>query len=180
MISIRRLLSWSVLVLAVAVGLWAQRGIADEESPRKRSDKQSSADAGPLAQLAWMEGAWVRHQGEELLEEAWSSPEADCMVGMFRWIKEGKLWMVELMTITVDDGKPVFRLRHFDRKQTPWEKEEALTYPLKSVSDGEVVFASGEGDSARQFIFRRPDADSYSVSAIGASGKGGEFLFRRK
>ena len=65
--------------------------------------------------LAWMRGEWVRQQGDDRLEEIWSAPSEDSLIGMFRWSKQGKLWMTELMHITAEGEDVFFRLKHFGR-----------------------------------------------------------------
>lgn len=156
----------------------------DDTQARAKADSKTSKAHLQLEQLRWMQGTWQRTQGGDVLEESWSAPEADCMIGTFRWIKGGKLWMTELMTITIDDGVLVFRLRHFDRKQTPWEdKDSALTYPLESVGDREVVFENPEKDKPRRFHFSSPKKDVYEVQLIppeGAETRPTHFRFQRK
>lgn len=155
----------------------------DTRAAAKAESKNSKAHQ-QIGQLRWMQGTWQRTQGGDVLEESWSAPEADCMIGTFRWIKGGKLWMTELMTITIDDGVLVFRLRHFDRKQTPWEDtDSALAYPLKFIGDREVVFENPEKDKPRRFHFSSLKKDVYEVQLIppeGAETRPTHFRFQRK
>ena len=137
-----------------------------------------------LATLSWMAGQWIRNDGKDQLEETWSEPSHDSVMGMFRWIKSGKVWMFELMTITVDGEDIVFRLRHFDRKQTPREPKDApLTYTLKSISDGKAVFENPERNQPRRFIFLRSGKDKFVVrleSEKDGNVSSSEFEYRRK
>ncbi len=181
----RRISVTCASVLLVLVFGFGAAGVSGEDKPAKKKGASDSSSAHEqLAKLRWMQGTWQRTQGKDYIEESWSAPEADCMIGMFRWVKDGKLWMVELMTITIDDGVLVFRLRHFDRKQTPWEdKDGALTYPLKSVSDREVVFENPERDKPRRFNFRNPEKDVYEVllePPEGSESRPMHFRFDRK
>lgn len=136
------------------------------------------AAAPAISDLAWMEGKWVREQAGSYLEETWSSPVSDSLFGMFRWNRDGKPWMCELMTITLDGETPVFRLRHFDPALKPWEKESPLTYPLKSMGEREVVFEdpASAPDHPRRFIYRRA-GDSLTVRLENADGTGDAFEF---
>ena len=77
-----------------------------------------------IEDLAWMEGRWVCRQKGDVLEEIWSAPSGDCMMGMFRWMKDDKVWMYELMTIIADGDEIVFRLKHFDRNMVGWEEKD--------------------------------------------------------
>lgn len=169
-----------ILSISFVAYLYAQP-TGEGSRPKDASD---SGNTHALSQLGWMQGTWVRTQGADYLEESWSAPEGDCMQGMFRWLKDGKLWMVELMIITVDDGHPVFRIRHFDRRQSAWEdKDGALTFPMKSVSADEVLFENTESSKTRGFVFARPSASEYEVRLVpapGAKSKPMSFRFHRK
>lgn len=149
-----------------------------------RAPKAKEAVSNPLGAFEWMQGTWTRTQGNDYLEESWSAPAGDCMQGMFRWLKDGKLWMVELMTITIDDGTPVFRIRHFDRRQVAWEeKDGALTYPLKQASAKEAHFEDPGNEKTRGFVFAHPSADEYEVRLVpapGSKGRAMSFRFTRK
>lgn len=115
-----------------------------------------------IADVAWIAGRWQLEQGEGVLEEVWSEPSGDCMMGMFRWLKNGKVWIYELLTIREEEDSLVFRFRHFDKGLTAWEPKEApLTYRLKSVGPDEVVFQ--DSSNAKRYIFRRTGPDSMLV-----------------
>lgn len=170
--------------VSVAILLGLSLGAGPGKAGKRANPSGDSDPKAQLQSLSWMTGTWVRNEGGDYLEESWSSPEGDCMIGVFRWIKGGKLWMMELMTISIDDGQLAFRLRHFDKKQTPWEPKDApFYYPLLKVGKEEVVFENPERDSPRQFVFRHPDEDSYVVALVPPKGKKGhaqEFRFERK
>lgn len=169
----KTILTLAALMLITQFAAWSG------EPPDTPASK-ASATTDPLAALSWMQGTWIRTQNDEYLEESWSAPVGDCMQGMFRWLKGGKLWMVELMTITVEDGTPVFRIRHFDRRQTAWEsKNGAIPYTLKSCSGSEVRFENPDHEKTLGFAFSRPSPDEYEVRILPASGaKGREMAFR--
>ncbi len=131
-------------------------------------DLQTASAKEQLKSLHWIEGTWGKTDGEDVLDEVWSAPSGDSMMGVFRWTKGGKVWLFELLTITIDDGRLVFRFRHFGRDQVPWEgKHDALTFYLKSIKEGEVVFENPERDEPRRFVFRRVDGDKLLVRVEG-------------
>lgn len=137
----------------------------DAPKSKKNSAARTAAESdNPLKPLGMMTGRWVRTQGKDWLEETWSAPQGDCMMGMFRWMKDGRLWMMELMTITVEDGRPVFYIRHFDRRAHAWEEKDApLRYPLKTLNEHEAVFEDLEREFPQRFAFRRPDEGRFIV-----------------
>lgn len=171
--------------LIVTIFIAAASLAADKPHSGKKPSSPSSDAASQLASLSWMEGVWVRQQGKDTLEESWFAPNGDSMVGMFRWMKDGKLWMIEMMTITIDDGQLVFRLRHFDRKQTPKEEKNApMTCKLKSIADREVAFERIDGKKAGSgYVISSSGPDNYEVSLLepgSPPGKGQKFAFTRK
>ena len=147
-------------------------------------DLQTSSAKEQLKSLHWIQGAWGKTDGEDVLDEVWSAPSGDSMMGVFRWTKGGKVSLFELLTITIDDGRLVFRFRHFSREQVPWEgKDDALTFYLKSIRDGEVVFENPKQDDMNRFMFRRVGSDKLLVRVEGHhEGKPSsvmEFLYKR-
>ena len=156
-------------------------GTSFASSPEKPLDDDTPAQK--LASLSWMAGHWQASNGKQELEEIWSPPRGDSLMGAFRWIKEDKVWMFELMNITVEGDDVVFRLRHFDRDLVPWEgkaKEDALTYKLEQLSEKMAVFENPGRDKPRQFVFERPDEETFLVRLVGpGGGRGQEFRYHR-
>lgn len=133
--------------------------------------------------LAWLEGTWRMSRGEDEREERWSAPLGDGLVGTFRWLRSSRAWMYEIMTISKDEDRIVFRLKHFDRKLAGWEeKDEALTYPMTKIEPNRVVFENPERDHPRRFVYHQPASDILLVSLEGyKDGKATveEFRFSR-
>lgn len=133
----------------------------------------TAADDGNSAQprmsdLAWLAGDWVKEDGKSRLQELWSKPDGDSMAGVFRWIKKGKVWIYELMTIREEEGTLVFRFRHFGNDMTAWEpKTEPITYRLLSFGDREVIFENPEDEKHYRYELSRPD-DKTLLVRVGA------------
>lgn len=74
--------------------------------------------------LAWLEGTWRSESNGGVVEENWFAPSHGNITGMLRWINaEGEVTLLELLTINTENGRPVFRWRHFDAELTPWASE---------------------------------------------------------
>lgn len=79
-----------------------------------------------LTRFKFLAGAWKGTIQEDLVEEHWSEPAGDALIGMFRWVgKDGKTRLYELLTIRIEAEGPTLRLRHFDGSFTPWASEAA-------------------------------------------------------
>ena len=151
-----RLSRWAMaLALCLPGLLWAET-----EPPATQT-----APAPPtIADLAWMQGHWQATFGGTQLEEYWSEPLGDCMMGAFRWVNGGKVTLFELLTIVQEEDALVLRLKHFGRDLAGHEeKDEAWTYPLARVQDREAVFENPERDSPRRFIYRRTGEDTLLI-----------------
>ena len=107
-------------------------------------------DSVQVSDLSFIEGHWVADLGGDQLEEIWSAPTGDSLVGMFRWIKNGRVWIYELLTIRREADGIVFRFRHFSNELVPWEPKDApLTFKLVSFSEGKAVFENPEHETRR-------------------------------
>ena len=137
--------------------------------------------AGGLGQVAWIAGHWVDDSGGDLSEEVWAAPAGDSMVGMWRYVASGKVRIHELLTITDEEGGPVFRLRHFDpRLVAREEKDKPLELKLVAIKDGEAAFEGpGQPSGTVRLTYRRTSPDSLSVT-LDKEGSSQVFRFRRK
>jgi len=146
----------------------------------------------PLDDLAWLAGTWLQEDETGLLmEETWSAPRADAMVGMLRMAQRGKVNLYELMSIELEGpagsaggplipgqepgagGAPqrlVLRLRHFHRGLAPWEAEKdgPLTFSVLRLQPNEVVFEDPARDFPNRVLYRR-DGDLLTIRLISSS-----------
>jgi hypothetical protein len=131
---------------------------------------QAGADQASekLAKVAWIQGSWKTLHNGDYLDEYWSPPHADSMIGMFRWAKKDGLWMSEKLSIVTDGDNVVLRVKHFDRAMVGWEeKDKAITLPLVRQTDAESVFETadqtGETTEAVRLTYRKTGADAMDV-----------------
>jgi hypothetical protein len=125
----------------------------------------SAADPKPpasVADLAWIAGQWQSQKGGDQLDEHWSTPASGTMMGMFRWIKDGKILVYELLVLEDGARGPVLVFRHFGAGLIGWEeKDKPLRCPLAGGGPGEAAFAC-EGTSTR-LTFRRVGDNGLTV-----------------
>ncbi len=133
---------------------------------------QLSAQATPdVEEFAWIAGDWHGNAMGGSFEESWNAPSGGGMLGMFKFVSDGKISFYEILTIVPKDDSFVLRLKHFDGKLVGWEeKEKSIEFPLISVSptaakfDGltftllnddrmDIVVVTQEGDKVQELEF---------------------------
>lgn len=141
---------------------------------------EAPATTPALAQVAWIAGHWVDESGGALSEEIWTEPSGDSMIGMWRYSAKGKLQIFELLSITQEEGGPVFRLRHFDPRMVAREDKGApLALKLVALKEREAAFEGpGQPSGTVRLTYRQPSADVLSVT-LDKDGKSQPFTFRR-
>ncbi|MBI1383222.1 MAG: hypothetical protein GC161_19340 [Planctomycetaceae bacterium] len=149
----------AVLTLVVfLLGLGALREPEVVERPGARV-----AAGATLEDLAPLAGTWrgsiPGNTGEALVEEIWSEPLGDTIVGLFRWIAPGgSTSMVELLSIRAEPDGVVLRL--LQRGATL----EALGNRATAAEDGPV-----RGDAARELVLTGAHEGQWTFSARDAT-----------
>lgn len=112
---------------------FAEDKIAGNKAPEKVS----------LEELAFMSGHSRGELDGGISDEHWSEPAGDSMMGTYRYIKDGKVQMYEMMAIEQTASGPVLHLKHFNPNLEGWEeKTKVWNYPLARFSPGNAVFES--------------------------------------
>ncbi|HEY6301905.1 MAG TPA: DUF6265 family protein [Terriglobales bacterium] len=117
--------------------------------------------AKPIADVALTDLAFIsgHNRGEYeggIVDEHWSEPAGDSMMGMYRYIKNGKVQVYELIVIEQTVKGLVLHLWHFNPGLGAREEREVLIYL--------VHFTSGEA------VFERPDKSApITYRAIGST-----------
>ncbi len=105
----------------------------------------SAAAIEALKKLSWLAGTWTGTMDGDPVDETWTAPSGDSLMGMFRWQSEGKTVLFELITIHAEGESPVMRIRHFDGGTEPWKNEAggiaALTPEV--MEQGHMLFKNG-------------------------------------
>lgn len=162
-----RCFSLPVLLVVAVVGVAAQ------EAEKK---------VWTAADLGWMAGRWVGEMGEVTLEEQWSEPRGESMVGMFRVVKGGVARDYELMAIEQAAGGPVLRLRMFGPGLELEEgRETAMSFPVIKAGPGEVVFEGPDKEGPTRITYKRSGEEMHVRLEKTEQGKPqvADFHFRR-
>lgn len=111
-----------------------------------------------LDNLSWLSGCWEGRQGEALIEEHWSKPEGQSMLGFSRTIRNEKTVSYEFLQIREDAGgltylpqpqggeRVAFKLNKFDQVKYTFENA-AHDFPQRIIYErqGLMLLASIEG-----------------------------------
>ena len=112
------------------------------------------------ADLDWLTGNWQGKIGQDPVEEHWSPLRANTLMGMFRWVTDGKVRFYELEAIEQEDELVFLRVKHFDPKLIGWEeKDSSLSFVLVELNDHGAVFRELAETDARWVVYRREGPD---------------------
>jgi uncharacterized protein DUF6265 len=112
-----------------------------------------------LADLEFISGHWSGEMGGGTTDEHWSAPAGDNMMGVFRYIKNGKAVFYEMLLIEMTATGPVLRLKHFNPGLIGWEeKNEAYNYPMIEFAKNKAVFERPDKQSRMTFHLTATDS----------------------
>jgi hypothetical protein len=121
--------------LAAAVSLAAQQ-------PTKPS----------LSDLAWMAGSWSGTARGIEMEEHWTAPKGNSMVGIHRDVGKGRTLVFEFLRIEQRGDEIVYL-------SMPNGRSPATPFALKEVSGTRVVFENPAHDFPQRIIYWKDGAD---------------------
>ena len=97
--------------------------------------------------LAWLSGCWIQVRANGVTEEHWMKPLGGSMLGMSRTVVGGKTVEFEFLRIGIAGGTLAYVARPSGQAE--------VTFPLKSIGDGVVVFENLSHDFPQRIIYRR-------------------------
>jgi hypothetical protein len=105
-----------------------------------------------LQPLAFLSGRWTSDSAEGQEEEYWSQATGRSMVGTFRVLKDGDAVFYEFWVIEVEDGRAIFKMKHFDRGLLGWEEKADMVRLTLSVRNGQdVLFSKSDGSLSLRY-----------------------------
>jgi hypothetical protein len=126
-----------------------------------------AADPRPpsLQSLQFMTGCWRGPAGgRAMLEEFYTAPAANVMLGVSRYVRDGQVTDYEFTSIEQRDSDLVI---------TPRPKDQSpASFSLRRLTDGEVVWANPEHDFPQVISYRRVAPDSLVARIEGPGPKG--------
>jgi hypothetical protein len=133
-----------------------------------------------VADLGWFAGDWRHVEQGALSQEVWTSPQGDCLLGMWRWVDAtGSSRVFELLSICQETTGPTLRLRHFDRRLHAREEKDApLVLTLTSALQNRAVFEGTEGELRVRLSYQR-DGDQLVATLTKGDQPAQEYRFHR-
>ncbi len=114
---------------------------AQEEIHTLELQKDGKSPQAVLSDINWIQGHW---KGEALggqVEEIWSPPLGESMMGSFKLVQNGKVKFYEIITISEFEQTLIMRLKHFDPELKGWEeKDETVDFKLVRLTPDKVFF----------------------------------------
>jgi hypothetical protein len=129
-----------------------------------------------LQPLAFLSGRWTSDSAEGQEEEYWSQATGRSMVGTFRVLKDGNGVFYEFWVIEVEDGRAIFKMKHFDRGLLGWEEKADMVRLTLSVSGGQDVLFS-KSDGSLSLRYQRNGDELVSTLRRVRDGKAKEDIF---
>jgi hypothetical protein len=129
------------------------------EAPRE------SALTPPLSAISFMSGCWTGPSPSgATIEEHYTAPSENLLIGMTRYVRNGRVVDFEFTTVERTDSTFVM---------TPRPKGvKSDSFPLKEVSDGRATWENPKHDFPQRIIYRRGPDGSLIARIEGTTPKG--------
>jgi hypothetical protein len=117
-----------------------------------------------IADLSFISGKWTGTMEWGDMEENWSTPMGNCMMCVYRCVKNGKVVFYEFIVIEQnEDSIPVMKLRHFSPGSVGWEdKNNPYEYPLVSIESNKARFE--RPDKQTSMVYQRVSKNKLRVT----------------
>lgn len=146
------------LILAVAV-VGSLLGRADQ------------AQNPTLTDLAWMAGSWAGTARGMEMEEHWTAPKGNSMIGVHRDVGKGRTLSFEFLRIEQQGDQVVYLA-------SPGGRSPATAFPLKEVSGTRVVFENPAHDFPQRVVYWKDGTDLLARIEGTMNGKPGSQQWR--
>jgi hypothetical protein len=124
---------------------------------------RTAAPTDPLADVAWLSGAWAGTKPNgELVEEHWMSADGGSLIGSGRSVQHGKTKFFEHLRIEARDGTPVYVAQPLGRPPTEFSRTPSAA--------GTAVFENPAHDHPKRIEYERT-AEGLRVRVSGGAGQ---------
>ena len=124
-----------------------------------------------LADLAWMAGSWSGTAHGIDMEEHWTAPKGNSMIGIHRDVGKGRTLLFEFLRIEQLGNQIVYL-------SMPNGRSPATPFPLKELSGTRVVFENPEHEFPQRIIYWKDGNDLRARIEGTMKGKAGSEEWR--
>jgi hypothetical protein len=119
----------------------------------------------------FLAGTWQGEMNGAFVEEIWSTPRGNNIVGTFRWLRaDGTPAMLEMLAITQEASGLRLRLRHYSALlHAKEETDKPITLKLTENSPSHAVFAAEQDAGSLEQIVYRVENDTLHITVEFAS-----------
>jgi hypothetical protein len=100
-----------------------------------------------LSTLTWLTGDWRLATGNRTIEEHWTAPTANALIGMSRTVRDDRMVAFEFIRIEQREKDIFYVAQPNGRPPTDFK--------LSSAVDGELVFEGDGRDRVKRITYRR-------------------------
>jgi hypothetical protein len=171
-----------ITMLLLAGALLGATPVLHAQPPAPGAADAARAARATLADVEFIAGHGVGDLDGGVIEEVWSAPRGDSMMGMFAFTKEGRARFYEFLLIEQTTSGPVLRLKHFNPGLIGWEeKAEVYSYPLIGLAPRRAIFERADKDT--RLTFDATEAGTLAVTLDQkqkGEWKSSRFVYKRK
>lgn len=124
----------------------------------------AAGQSGSLSEFAWLEGTWTGPGPDGATAEIhYLAPEAGMLPAIFRLRKDGRVIVVEAVTLVEEDEGLAMYVRHFTPELVPLEEEAALKLRFTERDGDAYWFENVREENPRRSVIRRTGPDRVTV-----------------
>jgi len=129
----------------------------------------ASAQEKDLSSFTWLAGAWEATQGNRVIEEHWTTPTANSMIGMSRTVSGDRTAEFEFLRIE-KRGADLFYVPQPNGRPP-------VSFKLTSSENGRFVFENTTGEDRVHRIEYRREGESGLIARVEGAQDGKPFAF---
>ncbi|MBM3755077.1 MAG: hypothetical protein FJW38_13975 [Acidobacteria bacterium] len=124
--------------------------------------------ATPLDEMAWIAGHWhAKSMWGGTGDEIYSVPSGGSIIGLFRYVKDGKLNLTEILHYEIENGNVILRLKHFEPGlKGREEKNDSVEFKQTDRKDGEFSMKAELKGMTITLVYKRVGKDRMDVVMI--------------
>ena len=104
-----------------------------------------------VEQVGWLAGCWETGSPQRLIQEQWTTPRGQTMLGTGRTVRDGRTTEYEFVLISAKDGRLAYEAH-------PSQQPSAV-FLSKEATDTRAVFENPDHDFPQRVGYQRQGAD---------------------